>query len=77
MQNNGVKYPFSSDSLLLAGFEGAMEFDLNIEHDLGKPIAPLAHEEMVALDYDWRDDRMYWISYKDDAIKSAFTNGSG
>jgi len=59
------------------GGRGFIEVDLSRVEDWGRPIELLKEEWPTSLDYDPRDDRIYWIDYHTDSIKNAFRNGTG
>jgi hypothetical protein len=59
------------------GGRGFIEVDLSRVEDCCRPIELLKEEFPISLDYDPRDDRIYWIDYHTDSIKNAFRNGTG
>ena len=57
--------------------KGITEVYLALESDLFRLIESLAAELAIALDYDPREDRLYWLDYKTYAIKTSYRNGTG
>ena len=57
--------------------QGMREFDLTVEKDLGRRIESLSSDKPVAVDYNAREDKIYWIDTTTSSVKAAYRNGSG
>ena len=63
--------------MLLCERDGLMELDAALVNDIGNQIDELAPFRIKRVDYDSNDDKIYWIDYTNNEVRSSYRNGTG
>ncbi len=63
--------------MLLCERDGLMELDAALVNDIGNQIDELAPFRIKRVDYDSNDDKIYWIDYRRNEVRSSYRNGTG